>query len=222
MMEYINKNKDSVKGKGDFEDIVKKCFEIYQPPGTINLKKHSIFDREPKVSNEIRTVMPRTEIQIRRKEEEKQLGAAGFNSSERQNSLIGSNNGVQLNKKVSINKQTTNVPAMNDFKQNLKQTLHQLEKEFIDIKTEKVNANSVNFEALYQENLPQAAVDLDAYLRGLKQNENSSQVDIGKTQKKWSTRREQVLNLIPKDKILPFYLLVQDVLEDYKPLQKNS
>lgn len=111
---------------------------------------------------------------------------------------------------------------MNDYKQNLKHMLNSLEKEYMEIKTDRVNANLVDFEALYQENLPQAAVDLDLYLKGLKQNENSSQVDIEATQKKWWTRREQVLNLIPKDKILPFYLLVQDVLEDYKRPQKNS
>lgn len=182
--------------------------------------------------NEIRQVLPRTEINIRRKEEERPIGAAATSSQtttasggagDRQNSLMSKENSTQLKKHVSINKQNTSMPGnMNDYKQNLKHMLNSLEKEYMEIKTDRVNANLVDFEALYQENLPQAAVDLDLYLKGLKQNENSSQVDIEATQKKWWTRREQVLNLIPKDKILPFYLLVQDVLEDYKRPQKNS
>ena len=65
VIESLKKNKDSYKTKmAEYEDFNKKCQEIYVPPGVIKTK-YSRFEKDYKVSNDIRLATPSDKIQMR-------------------------------------------------------------------------------------------------------------------------------------------------------------
>lgn len=59
MVESLRKNKESYKGNYDI--LNKKCQEIYVPPGVVKTTA-SVFEKEIKVSNEIRLAQPSDKI----------------------------------------------------------------------------------------------------------------------------------------------------------------
>ena len=67
MAESLRKNKESFKGS-QYDDLNKKCQEIYVPPGVIKTTP-TVYGKEVKVSNEIRLALPSDKIQLRKKKE---------------------------------------------------------------------------------------------------------------------------------------------------------
>ena len=69
MAETLRKNKESFKGS-QYDELNKKCQEIYVPPGVIKTTP-TVYGKEVKVSNEIRLAQPSDKIQLRKKKEER-------------------------------------------------------------------------------------------------------------------------------------------------------
>ena len=85
MVESLRKNKDAYKGNL-YDTLNKKCQEIYVPPGVVKALP-SVFEKEVKVSNEIRLAQPSDKIQLRKKKEEKSYSQGPSKQAPSQSSL---------------------------------------------------------------------------------------------------------------------------------------
>lgn len=68
MVESLKTKKDNFKGNL-YDNLNRKCQEIYVPPGVVKLTP-TVFEKEVKVREEIRLAQPSDKIQLRQKKKE--------------------------------------------------------------------------------------------------------------------------------------------------------
>lgn len=70
----------------------------------------------------------------------------------------------------------------------------------LTIHTKQENPNTLNFQELYQENLPPAARELGEYVKNIKDKDNSKDKEIQKVQNNAREKLRRVQNLVPENK----------------------
>ena len=72
--------------------------------------------------------------------------------------------------------------------------------EIVQVHTKPENPNGLNFQELYQENLPPEAKELDDYVKKFKDKDTSKDKEIQKYQNNAREKLRRVQNLVPENK----------------------
>ena len=142
---------------------------MYIPPGIV-------IDKLKKFSAEIRMAIPQDNVYIRKKEERTKLPNKDGKSSKAKSVTYN-----QSVKKTTISGQ------------DAKKEPHPLEEQF-----DKENGNNVDFEKLFQDNLPPEAIDLQHFVAGIKDKDPNKDKDLEKIQKNARDHLNRVVNLVPQ------------------------
>ena len=90
------------------------------------------------------------------------------------------------------------------------------EKHHLDVQTEQRPSSEVNFEKLFQDQLPAEALDLGEFLRKYKEKDESKEFDIDTTKKGANDKLRWANEFLPKGDISAWMLADTEVLNAYK------
>lgn len=82
--------------------------------------------------------------------------------------------------------------------------------EALCVNTKQENPNTLNFQELYQENLPPAARELGEYVKNIKDKDHSKDKEIQKVQSNAREKLRRVQNLVPENKTQISALRLED------------
>lgn len=198
MVENLRKNKETYKGNL-YDNLNKKCQEIYVPPGMVKVsEKHSsYYDKEVKVSNEIRLAQPSDKIQLRKYKDDK-----GGASSK----LIPNQSSLKTNSSVALSKQQQKQKEQDDKK-------HKAEKarEF-EVAMQATDANTLDFKEVFQDNLPTRAIELEQFVKTFGKDATNDD-RTAKILKQAEKNKMRVYNLLPDDTEIHVAIMVDDMIK---------
>eukprot|EP00347_Sterkiella_histriomuscorum_P003672 403363386 len=193
-------------------DTKKEYMEMYRPPGIIRSQETNI-QAKPAIDDKITYAVPNSKLFRRGKDNERKDNnfnnndRAGYLQMQQQQqqlanmmggtigSLAGGNNNQNNNNLLNPN--MDNMRGGNGVVNNLFKKLEDV----LYIHTKAENPNGLNFQELYQENLPPEARELDDYVKKFKDKDTSKDKEIQKYQNNAREKLRRVQNLVPENKI---------------------
>lgn len=93
----------------------------------------------------------------------------------------------------------------------------QIAKDNVEVQIERANVANVNFNELFEDKLPEDAIELGTYVTSLKEKDNNGDQKAEDAVKKAKESLKQVQNI--SDHTNSFYLMVSDIINPPKGVQ---
>ena len=156
---------------------MKKCQDIFNPPGIVHITE-TAFKKQSNIHPDVKMAVPQDSIFKRQKMEQKLILSAAADAKNLPPALNDQKKSTVSTIKKLGTKQTDS--SLQD-----KERLSTLFKEYqLDLQLERENANNVNFEQCFQDNLPTEVQDLDTFLRSFKEKDSSHAYNFDNSYKK--------------------------------------
>ncbi len=200
LLKDIKKGDNYKNSVQEREEITRKCQEIYQPPGIVravesSLKKNSTLLNEIKNAVPSDNIFKRLKVEQRISASHKVFGNLLANTKKSGFSVLKSKPTRQVERDVHTAPDRERIQSL--FKE-------------LEVKYDKEPANEVNYDWLFQDNLPAEAIDLREFLRKYKGEDESKEFDLETTRKSAFSKFQWASSFIPKGERISSWMLADN------------
>ena len=178
------------------------------PPGIVKTK-NTKYDRDCRLDRDIRLSEPKDSIAIRRKISSRQNNRA-HQTATKVHSLMSKES-------VKFGKGSKQVAEKKDDEQL---AMEEVQKNLMEVAYDRQPASNVDFEHLYKDKLPEDAIELQEYVKSIKENKDIDEDIVKEAVKQGHIMLDMIMKIVPDGKSLPAFLQASDVLPE-NPKYKN-